>query len=66
VTQVPRPASLFVPIVVARPNAWVSLSNPPRRNPASAWVKCFMEPTRMPVIGEKSITKPPSLRDLPA
>src|SRR3954462_7543780 len=58
-----RPATPVVekrPPVTARPNACVSLSNSPHVRPASARTVWLSGSTRIPFIGERSITRPSS------
>jgi len=54
------------PPVTARPKAWVSWSNADHVRPGWATARRLVGSTRMPVIGEVSMTTPPSQVENPA
>ena len=60
-TEAAIPVLETVPPVVASPNTWVSRSSSRQRTPPSARTVRRCGSTRMPFIGDMSITRPPLL-----
>ena len=59
------PVWVTMPEGTARPKTWVSRSSSPRSTPAWARAVPASGSTRMPFMGERSMTTPPSQEDRP-